>query len=80
MAIINGQQAVDIAKLIEQPELDVWFGDASGFEGDPRPRKRWDKKERKTRATKNGGHLRMNAIGFESYRKNLAYDESTLVQ
>ncbi len=37
--------------------------DFSGFEGDPRPRKRWDKKGRKTRVTKNDGHLRMNAIG-----------------
>ncbi|MEJ2392870.1 MAG: IS630 family transposase [Gammaproteobacteria bacterium] len=28
------------------------------------PRKRWDKKGRKTRVTKNGGHLRMNVIGM----------------
>ena len=39
-----------------------WFADESGFEGDPRPRKRWDKKGSKTRVTKNGGHLRMNAV------------------
>ena len=43
---------------------DIWFADESGFEGDPRPRKRWDKKGRKTRVTKNGGHLRMNVIGM----------------
>ena len=42
----------------------MWIADESGFEGDPRPRKRWDKKGRKTRVTKNGGHLRMNAIGM----------------
>jgi transposase len=54
----------ELAHLLEQPEIDVWFADESGFEGDPRPRKRWDKKGRKTRITKNGGHLRMNVIGM----------------
>ncbi len=38
--------------------------DESGFEGDPRPRRRWDKKGHKTRSTKNGDHLRMNALGM----------------
>ena len=50
--------------LYSQPDVDVWFADESGFEGDPRPRRRWDKKGRKTRVTKNGGHLRMNVIGM----------------
>ena len=44
--------------------MDIWFADESGVEGDPRPRKRWDKKGRKTRVTKNGGHLRINVIGM----------------
>jgi putative transposase len=54
---------VELEQLYNQPDVDVWFADESGFEGDPRPRKRWDKKGRKTRVTKNGGHLRMNVIG-----------------
>lgn len=54
----------DLKELISQPDVDIWFTDESGFEGDPRPRKRWDKKGRKTRVTKNGGHLRMNVIGM----------------
>jgi len=24
-----------------QPDVDIWFADESGFEGDPRPRKRY---------------------------------------
>ena len=55
---------LELQKLFEQPDVDIWFADESGFEGDPRPRKRWDKKGRKTRVTKNGGHLRMNVIGM----------------
>jgi transposase len=54
----------EIGRLLDQPDVDIWFADESGFEGDPRPRKRWDKKGRKTRVTKNGGHLRMNVIGM----------------
>lgn len=55
---------LELEQLYNQADVDVWFADESGFEGDPRPRKRWDKKGRKTRVTKNGGHLRMNAIGM----------------
>ncbi|NNL77558.1 MAG: IS630 family transposase [Desulfobacterales bacterium] len=54
----------ELEQLLNQPDVDIWFADESGFEGDPRPRKRWDKKGRKTRVTKNGGHLRMNIIGM----------------
>ena len=54
----------ELKQLFGQPDVDIWFADESGFEGDPRPRKRWDKKGRKTRVTKNGGHLRMNVIGM----------------
>jgi hypothetical protein len=53
-----------LKQLMEQADVDIWFADESGFEGDPRPRKRWDKRGRKTRVTQNGGHLRMNVIGM----------------
>jgi transposase len=33
-----------LKQLMDQPHVDIWFADESGFEGDPRPRKRWDKK------------------------------------
>ncbi len=54
----------ELEQLFNQPDVDIWFADESGFEGDPRSRKRWDKKGRKTRITKNGGHLRMNVVGM----------------
>jgi len=50
--------------LLQDPKTDVWFADESGFEGDPRPRRRWDRKGKKTRVTKNGDHLRMNVMGM----------------
>lgn len=45
----------DLSHLLNQPDVDVWFADESGFEGDPYPRKRWDKKGRRTQVTKNAG-------------------------
>ena len=50
--------------LIDDPQVDIWFADESGFEGDPRPRRRWDRRGKKTRVTKNGDHLRMNVMGM----------------
>lgn len=50
--------------LYHDEGTELWFQDESGFEGDPRPRKRWDKKGSKSRVTKNGDHLRMNVMGM----------------
>lgn len=53
-----------VAELLQQPDIDIWFADESGFEGDPRPRRRWDRKGSKTKVTKNGDHIRMNVMGM----------------
>jgi len=50
--------------LLSNPEVEIWFGDEMGVEGDPRPRRRWAKKGDKTRITKNGDHIRMNVMGM----------------
>lgn len=54
----------NLKELLEQQDVDIWFADESGFEGDPRPRRRWDRKGNKTKVTKNGDHLRMNVMGM----------------
>lgn len=46
-----------LKQLCTQPDVDIWFADESGFEDDPRTRRRWDLKSRKTRASKNEDHL-----------------------
>jgi len=35
----------ELAALSAQEEVDIWFADESGFEGDPRPRRRWTKRD-----------------------------------
>lgn len=53
-----------LKELHNDPDIDIWFADESGFEGEPRGRRRWDKKGKKTKVIKNGDHLRMNVIGM----------------
>lgn len=53
--------------------VELWFADESGFEGDPRPRRRWAKKGSKLRVVKNGDHVRMNVCGMIAPRTGQAY-------
>ncbi len=57
-----------LRELSENPDVELWFADESGFEGESRSRQRWDKKGRKTRVTHNGDHIRMNALGMVAPR------------
>lgn len=63
----------DLLALVEDPQIELWFGDESGFEGDPRPRQRWAQKGEKIRVTKNGDHLRMNTTGIVCPRTGEAF-------
>jgi transposase len=47
----------------EDKEIDLWFQDETGIEGDPRPRRRWAKKGKKIRQPYQGTHIRMSATG-----------------
>jgi len=49
---------------LENENIELWYCDETGIEGDPRPRRRWTAKGKTGRVTKNGGHLRMNVCGM----------------
>ena len=53
--------------------IDLWYFDEFGLEGDPRPRRRWATKGSKPRVTKNGDHLRMNGAGMICPRTGAFY-------
>ena len=52
-----------LLKLLNNPQVDVFFGDESGFEGDPRPRQQWVKRGSRPTQGYYGGHIRANVIG-----------------
>jgi hypothetical protein len=49
--------------LLGDPEIDRWFLDETGIEGDPRPQRRWALKGEKIRQPYLGAHIRMSATG-----------------
>ena len=53
----------EIKRLQEQPQVELWFADESGVEGDPRPRRRWSARGSRPRAAYLGDHIRTNVIG-----------------
>lgn len=52
-----------LLRLLEDPQVEVFFGDEAGFEGDPRPRQTWVKRGSRPTQGYYGGHVRRNAIG-----------------
>lgn len=61
------QRAAFVAQVREwltDDEIELWYLDETGIEGDPRPRRRWIREGEKGRVTKNGDHLRMNVTGM----------------
>jgi transposase len=49
--------------LFGDPEVDLWFSDETGIEGDPRPRRRWALRGEKILQPYEGSHIRMSATG-----------------
>ncbi len=58
---------------VRDADVELWFQDEMGVEGDPRPRRRWAKKGERTRGTKNGDHIRLNASGMICPRTGEAF-------
>lgn len=59
--------------LLSDEEVELWYADEMGVEGDPRPRRRWAQVGEKTRVTHNGDHLRMNVSGMICPRTGEAF-------
>jgi transposase len=45
------------------PNVEIWYGDESGIEGDPRPRRRWTVRGGRPKIPYLGDHIRTNVIG-----------------
>lgn len=63
----------ELQVLLRDPDVELWYADECGVEGDPRPRRRWAKVGEKARITKNGDHMRMNVCGAVCPRTGQLY-------
>lgn len=53
----------ELRTLCADPKVELWFGDESGIEGDPRPRRRWVQPGQPRTVPYLGDHIRQNVIG-----------------
>jgi len=54
---------VQLRTLAEDEDVELWYGDETGIDGEPRPRRGWAMKGSKPRAVHNGDHIRLNIVG-----------------
>ena len=57
------QYRADLAQWCEDEDVDIWFADETGVEGEPRAYRRWAPKGSQPRVARNGDHIRMNVVG-----------------
>jgi transposase len=53
----------ELKALAADPQVELWFGDETGVEGDPRPRRRWAHKSDRIKTPYHGIHLRQSVLG-----------------
>ena len=71
-ALRNAFQVRLSAWLVDN-QIELWYLDEMGVEGDPRPRRRWAQKGAKITVTHNGDHTRMNGTGMICPRTGVFY-------
>jgi transposase len=53
----------EIRRWQADPQIELWFADECGVEGDPRPRRRWSARGSRPKVPYLGEHIRANVIG-----------------
>ena len=49
--------------LTEDPDVELWYGDETGIDGEPRPRRGWAIKGTRQNVVHNGDHIRLTILG-----------------
>ena len=58
----------ELRQLCADPQVELWFGDECGVEGDPRPHRRWAQPGKRRTVPYLGDHLRQNVVGVVAPR------------
>jgi transposase len=53
----------DLRALAQDESVELWYGDETGIDGEPKPRRGWAIKGSKPRVVHNGDHVRLNILG-----------------
>lgn len=60
----RGAYLQELGRLLGDDEVELWYLDEMGVDGDPRPRRRWVKAGEKALLPYGGAHLRMSVTGL----------------
>jgi len=52
-----------LSALTGDTDIELWYGDETGIEGEPKPRRAWAMKGSKPQVVHNGDHVRLNILG-----------------
>jgi transposase len=52
-----------LSLLVQDPDVDFWYGDETGVEGEQKPRRRWAPKGSHPKIVHNGDHVRLTIAG-----------------
>ena len=52
-----------LSALAEDVDVELWYGDETGVEGEPKPRRGWAIKGSHPKVVHNGDHIRLNILG-----------------
>ena len=52
-----------LRSLAEDPDVEFWYADETGVEGEPKPRRGWAIKGTRPKVVHNGDHTRLNILG-----------------
>jgi transposase len=52
-----------LSSLAQDPDVELWYGDETGIDGEPKPRRGWAMKGSKPKVVHNGDHIRLNILG-----------------
>jgi transposase len=52
-----------LATLAQDADIELWYGDETGIDGEPKPRRGWAMKGSKPQVVHNGDHIRLNILG-----------------
>jgi transposase len=57
------EEFIDRLRKLALPDVELWYGDETGVEGEPKPRRGWAIKGTRPKVVHNGDHIRVNILG-----------------
>ena len=75
-----------LRELCQDEDIDLWFADETGIDGEPRPRRRWAPIGKSPKIVHNGDHIRMSILGTacprtgEFFAIEASYSDSEVFQ